>query len=151
MDLVAWLFSERWWITSLRQTVYSVDGQLILVCCHHIQTTYFFISKLQIVLFNMQHPIFGINSLILSMSLIHILVFHLLTILHTSGSLCHYQHCHLQLVLHFFTLDLKHTSSSSLRLLHRYSLDWFHGLPVRPFSLAHRICYSFSSRLRTVD
>ena len=36
------------------------------------------LSKLQTVLFNMQHPAFGINSLTLSVSLIHILVFHLL-------------------------------------------------------------------------
>jgi len=37
------------------------------------------LSKLQTVLFNKQHPAFGINSLILSVSHIHILVFHLLT------------------------------------------------------------------------
>ena len=46
----------------------------------------------------------------------------------------------------FFTLDLKHTSSSSLfhlRLHHRYSLDWSHGLPAGPFSFAHRFCFSF--------
>jgi len=65
------------------------------------------------------------NSLILSVSLIHILVFHLLTALHTSDPHCHHHHFPHQSLL-FFILDLKHTSSSSLfhhRLLHRYSLD----------------------------
>jgi len=83
-------------------------------------------SKLQTVLFNIHHPTFGINSLTLSVSLIHILVFRLLTTLHKSDPHCHHHLCHHQSLLLFFTLDLKHTSSSSLfhhRLLHRYSLD----------------------------
>jgi len=45
----------------------------------------------------------------------------------------------------FFTLDLKHTSFSSLfhrRLHHRYSLDWSLGLPAGPFFLAVLICFS---------
>ena len=66
------------------------------------------------------------NKLTLSVSLIHILVFHLLTTLHKSDPHCHHHLCHHQSILLFFTLDLKHTSSSSLfhhRLLHRYSLD----------------------------
>jgi len=53
-----------------------------------------------------------------------------------------------------FTLDLKHTTSSSFfhhRLLHRYSLDWSHGLTAGPFSLAHRVCFSFTSRLSAVS
>jgi len=50
----------------------------------------------------MQHPIFGINNLTLSVSLIHILVFHLLTTLHTSDSHCHRHLCHHQSLL-FFT------------------------------------------------
>ena len=105
-------------------------------------------SKLQTVLFNMRHSAYGINSLTLSVSLIHILVFHLLTTLHTSDPHCHLHLCHHQSLLLFFTLDLKHISSSSLfhrRLLHRYSLgqDCFHGLPAGQFSLAYRICFSF--------
>ena len=74
----------------------------------------------------MQHLTFGINFLILSVSLIHILVFHLLITLHTSDPHCHHLHSHYQSLIPFFTPDLKHTSSSSLfhhRLLHRYSLD----------------------------
>ena len=90
------------------------------------------LSKLRTVLFNMQHPAFGIYSLTLYVSLIHILVFHLLTTLHKSDPHCHHHLCHHQSLLLLFTLDLKHTPSSSLfhrRLHHRYSLDWSHGLP----------------------
>ena len=61
--------------------------------------------------------------------------------IHTLDSHCHHHHFHHQSLLLFFTLDLKHTSSSSLfhhRLLHRYSLDWSHVLQAGPFSLAHR-------------
>ena len=77
-----------------------------------------------------------INSFILSVSLIHILVFHLLTTLHKSDPHCHHHNFHHQSLLRCFTLDLKHISSSSLfrhTLLHRYSLDWSHGLPAGPF------------------
>ena len=73
----------------------------------------------------MRHPTFGINSLTLSASLIHILIFHLFTTLHNSDPHCHHHLCHHQSLLLFFTLDLKHTFSLSLfhhRLLHRYSL-----------------------------
>jgi len=94
------------------------------------------LSKLQTVLSNMRHPSFGINSLMLSVSLIHILVFHLFTTLHKSDPHCHHHLCHHQSLLLFFSLDLKHTSSSSLfhrRLHHRYSLSWFHGLLAGPF------------------
>ena len=80
------------------------------------------LSKLQTVFFNMRHPTFGVTSLTLSVSLIHILVFHLLTTLHELDPHCHFHFCHHQSLLLFFTLDLKHTSSSSLfhrRLLHR--------------------------------
>jgi len=83
-------------------------------------------SKLQTVLFNIQHPVFGINSLTLSVCLIHILVFQLLTTLHRSDPHCHHHLCHHQSLLLFFTLDLKHTSSSSLfhrGVHHRYTLD----------------------------
>ena len=66
-------------------------------------------SKLQTVLFNMQHLAFGINSLTLSVSLIHILVFHLLTTLHKSDPHCHHHHFHHQSFILFFTLDLKKT------------------------------------------
>jgi len=101
------------------------------------------LSKLQTVLFNMQHPTFGINSIILSVSLIHIMVFHLLTTLLTSDPHCHHHQFHHQSLLLFFTLDLKHTSSSSFflhRLLYKYSLDWSHGLLAKPFSLAYWFC-----------
>jgi len=49
------------------------------------------LSKLQTALLNMQHehPAFKINSLTLSVSFIHILVFHLLTTLHKSDTHCH--------------------------------------------------------------
>jgi len=104
------------------------------------------LSKLQTVLFNMRHPAFGINFLILSVSLIHILVFHLLTTLHKSDPHCHHHHFHHLSLLLVFTVDLKHTSSSSLfhhRPLHRYSLDWSHGLAAWPFSLAYQFSFSF--------
>jgi len=105
------------------------------------------LSKLQTVLFNMRHPAFGINSLTLSVSLVHILVFHLLTTLHKSDPHCHYHLWHHQSLLLFFTLDLKRISSSNLfnrRLHYRYSLDWSHGLLAGPFfSFAHRFCFSF--------
>jgi len=51
----------------------------------------------------MQHPTFGINFHIPSVSLIHILVFHLLTTLHMSDPHCHHHHFHHH-SLHFFTL-----------------------------------------------
>jgi len=58
-----------------------------------------YLSKLQTVLFNMQHPAFGINSLTLSVCLIHFLVFHLLTTLHKSDPHCHHHLCHHQSIL----------------------------------------------------
>jgi len=79
-------------------------------------------------MFKKQHcPAFGINSLILSMSFIHILVFHLLIALHTSDTTdphCHHHLCHHQSLLLLFILDLKRTFSSSifhLRLLQLWS------------------------------
>jgi len=102
-------------------------------------------------LFNMQHPTFGINSLTLFVSLIHILVFHLLTTLHKSDPhchhhLCHHHLCHHQSLLLFFTLDLKHTSSSSLFHLD-FTIDthWTNLTDSWPdrFSFAHRFCFSF--------
>ena len=48
---------------------------------------------------------------IVSVSLIHILIFHLLTTLHKPDPHCHHHHCHHQLLLLFFTLDLKHICS----------------------------------------
>ena len=102
--------------------------------------------KLQTVLFNMRHPSVGINSLTLSVSLIHILDIHLLTTLHTSDPHSRHHLCHHQSLLLFFTLDLKHTSSSDLfhrGVHHTYSLDWSHGLLAGPFSFAHRFCFSF--------
>ena len=57
--------------------------------------------------------------------------------LHKSDPHCHHHLCHHQSLLLFFTLDLKHTSSSSLfhrRLHHRWvSVDWSHGLLAGPF------------------
>jgi len=79
-----------------------------------------YLSKLQTVLFNMQHHAIRINSITLSVSLIHILLFHLLYALHKSDPHCHHHLCHHQSLLLFFTLDLIHISSSSLfhRRLH---------------------------------
>ena len=101
---------------------------------------------------HMRHPVFGINFLTLSVSLIHILVFHLLTTLHKSDPHCHHHLYHHKSLLLFFTLDLKHTSSSSLfhrRLHHRYSLNWSHGRTV--FLLLIGFVLVFSSRLSAVD
>jgi len=89
------------------------------------------------------------SKLILSVSLIHTLVFYLLTTLHMSDPHCHHHHFHHQSLL-FFTPDLKIASSSSLfhhRLLHRYSLEWSNELLVGPFSLAYRICDSAAALL----
>ena len=50
-----------------------------------------------------------------------------------------------------FTLDLKHTSSSSLfhhRLLHRYSVDWSHELPAGPFFFCSSVLFWFLQRGR---
>ena len=107
------------------------------------------LSKLQTALFNMQQPTFGINSLILSVSLIHIMVFHLLTTYPTHVGSTLPSPPLLPWITSLFTPDLKHTSSSLFhhRLLHRYSLDWSHRLPAGPFSLAHRICLNFTSQL----
>ena len=51
------------------------------------------LSKLQTVFFNIQHPAFGITSLTLSVSLIHILVFYLYTALHMSDPHCQHHQC----------------------------------------------------------
>jgi len=111
-------------------------------------------SKLQTVLINIQHPAFGINSLTLSVSLIHNLVFHLLTTLHKSDPYCHHHLYHHQSLLLFFTLDLKRISSLSLfhrRLHHRYTglisrtLGWTVFLSLIGFVLV------FSSQLSAVD
>ena len=63
------------------------------------------LSKLQTVLFCVRYPAFGINSLTLSVSLIHILVFHLLTTLPKSDPHCHHHLCHHQSLLLFVTPD----------------------------------------------
>ena len=102
--------------------IFNTQSIFISHCIYFIAAL---VTKLQTVLFNIQHPAFGINSVTLSVSLIHILVFHLLTTLQKSDPHCHHHLCHHQSLL-FFTLDLKHISSSSLihrRLHHRYSLD----------------------------
>jgi len=104
------------------------------------------LSKLQTFLFNMQHPAFGINSLTLSVGLIHILVFHLLTTLDKSDPHCHHHLCPHQSLL-FFTLDLKHTSSSKVFSTVDFTIDtlWTDLTDSRPdrFSFAHRFCFSF--------
>jgi len=41
--------------------------------------------------------------------------------------------------------------SSYSSVLHWFSLDWSHWLLAGPFSLAHRICCSFSSQLSAVN
>ena len=98
-----------------------------------------------------------INFLTLSVSLIHILVFHLLTNLHKSDRHCHLHLCHHQWLFLFFTLDLKHTSSSSLfhrRLHHRYTyhIGQISRTPGRTVSLLLiGFVLVFSSRLSVLD
>jgi len=93
-------------------------------------------------------------SLILFVSLIHILVFHFLTTLHKSDSHCHLHLCHHQSLLLFFTLDLKHTSSQVFSTVD-FTIDthWT-GLtdswPDRFFLLIGFVLV-FSSRLSAVD
>jgi len=103
----------------------------------------------------MQHPTFGINSLNLSVSLIHILVFHLLTTLHMSDT-----HSppplstsitpslfHSRLKTHFFLKSSTIDSSTDT-----HWTDLTDSIPTGPFSLACRIWFSFfSSRLSAVD
>jgi len=133
------------WVTITRLFLLLVlDPRLLSPYPDHLPPH---LSKLQTVLSNMLHPSFGINSLTLSVSLIHILVFHLLTTLHKSDPHCHHHLCHHQSLLLFFTLDLKHTSSLSLfhlRLHHRYSLDWSHGLLAGPFFFCSSVLFWFS-------
>ena len=105
------------------------------------------LSKSQTVLFNMRYPTSGINSLTLSVSLVHILVFHLLTTLHKSDPHCHHHLCHHQSLL-FFTLDSKHTSSSSQvfsTVDFTRDTHWTDLTDSRTdrFSFAHRFCFSF--------
>jgi len=67
---------------------------------------------------------------------------------------CHHHHFYHQsfFLFLFFILDLKHLFFKSFPLFpHRHSPGWSHRLPARPFSLAHRFCFSFSSRLSAVD
>ena len=74
----------------------AVLGKSIhILCCRVMDddTYLFHLSKLQTVLFNKRHPRLW-NKLTLSVSLIHILVFHLLTILHKSDPHCHHHLCH---------------------------------------------------------
>ena len=82
---------------------------------------------------------FGINSLTLSVSLIHILVFHLIT---TLQHYCHHHFCHHQSLLLFFHSRLKtHLFLESFppgRLHHAYSLTLG-----RTVFFAHRFCFSF--------
>jgi len=106
---------------SLFSLLAVLDPRLLSPYPHHLLPHH---SKLQTVLFNIQHPAFGINSLTLTVSLIHILVFHLLTTLHISDPHCHLHLSYHQSIFLFFTLDLKLISSSSLfhrRLHHSYT------------------------------
>ena len=99
---------------------------------HEMATTSCFLP------FTSMSPSHPKNYLTLSVSLIHILVFHLLTTLHKSDPHCYHHLCHHQSLLLFFILDLKHTSSSSLfhlRFHHRYSMDLPHGLLLIGFVL----------------
>jgi len=96
----------------------------------------------------------SIYSLTLSVSVIHILVFHLLTTLHKSDPHCHNHLCHHQSLLLFFTLDLKHTSTSShfhRRLHHRYTGLISRTLGRTVFLLLIGFVLVFSSRLSAVD
>jgi len=117
------LLSVTYKVLTTSQPTFSLlavlDPRLLSPYADHLLSH---LSKLQTVLFNTQHLAFGINSLTLYVSLIHILVF-LLTTIYKSDSHCQHHLCHHQ---SFLFSDLKHTSSSSLfhrRLYHRYSLD----------------------------
>ena len=92
-----------------------------------------------------------INFLVLSVSLIHIRTFSPPNTRQIHPH-CHHHHSHHQFLV-FFTLDLKHISSSSLfhrRLHNRYSLDWSHGLLAGPFFFCSSVLV-FSSRLSAAD
>jgi len=107
---------------------------------------------MQIVLLDMQHChlIVGINFLILLVSLIDISVCHILTTMHTSDP---YSHHHSSRPQSLFTLDLKHTSSSSLfhhRHLHTHRTDFMDSWP-DSLSLARRFCFRFFFHLTTTD
>ena len=90
----------------------------------------------------MRHPAFGINSLTLSVSLMHILVFHLLTTLHKSDPHCHHHLCHYQSFLLFFTLDLNTPLPQVFSTIDTHWTDLTDSWPDR-FSFAHRFCFSF--------
>jgi len=137
-SLRQWLFAE---ITVAVQkcAVNSVNVTLLSSSPDHLLSH---LSKLQTVLFNMQHPTFGINSLNLSVSLIHILVFHLLTTLHMSDT-----HSppplstsitpslfHSRLKTHFFLKSSTIDSSTDT-----HWTDLTDSIPTGPFSLAYRI------------
>ena len=66
---------------SLFSLLAVLDPPLLLSYPNHLLPH---LTKIQTVLFNTQHTAFGINSLTLSVSLIHILVFRFLTTLHMS-------------------------------------------------------------------
>jgi len=70
----------------------------------------------------MHHPVFGIRSLIHSVSLATHVSTHLL--IHLSAHLCHHHHSHHQSLLHSFTPGSKPTFSTNL-------LTFYPGLPSR--------------------
>ena len=90
-----------------------------------------------------------------TVSLIHILVFHLLTTLHKSDPHCHHHLSHHQSLFLFFTLDLKlkHTSSWSLSTLD-FTIDTHWTDPRTPgrtvFLLLIGFVLVFSSRISAV-
>ena len=92
----------------------------------------------------LQHPTSGINFLILSMSLIHILLFHLLTTLHTSDTHCYRHHSRHQSLLLCSTLDLPLLQVFSTI---DFSIDthWTDLMDFRSNSLCltYRLCLSF--------
>ena len=59
----------------------------------------------------------SVNTLILSQSLIHILVFHILTTLHTLDPHCHYGNTEREVTCIALSVYL-------LMLMHRYPLNW---------------------------
>ena len=90
---------------------------------------------------SMHHPVFGINSLIHSVSLASHVWTHLL--IHSSVHLCHHHHSHHPSLLHSFTPGSKPTFSTNPSHLKTSStLDCFHDHGTRPDLLCFSIYFS---------
>ena len=87
------------------------------------------LSKLQTVLFNLQHPAFGINFLTLFVSLSTSWFF--------TFSLPYTSRIHTVITT---SLIINH-SSFSVQTYYRYSLDWSHGFPAGPFFVCSSVLF----------